>query len=148
MKKLFFKIEIPAKREAVYKAVTEANNANEWIKVFAPNSHFEGSWEQGEKLIAIDPDSQGNHQGMISLIKENIPNERIFVQPMGIVENGQPIFEGEKVKGLDEFYEIYNFNAKENGTELAIETVVFDDLEDYFLKTWPLALEKIKSLAI
>ena len=41
-----------------------------------------------------------------------------------------------------------NYSLKDIGgkTELTIETDVTDDFKDYFLETWPQALEKLKSI--
>jgi len=121
----------------------DVNHFREWVSVFSPNSYFEGSWNKGEKIVYLSPDENGAIQGMISTIQENIPCKQIYIQPCGLVMNGIEVLEGEQVQGLEQTYEKYMSNQKGNVTELRIEVAVYNELEDYFNKTWPEALEML-----
>lgn len=144
MQKLDFKIAINASINTVYSITIDKRHFPIWTEIFAPNSHFEGSWDEGKILIYKCPDEKGKMQGMVNKIMKNKPNREIFIQPIGIIEDGKEIHSGEKVKDLDESFENYLFEKKGDGTELHIRVSVFDKFEDYFNETWPKALEKLK----
>ena len=117
---LEYKIVINATVESVFATTIDKKHFSEWTAVFAPNSYFEGSWEKGNTLYYKCPDENGEIQGMINTIKNHIPNREIFIQPIGIIENGVEIMSGEKVKDLDLTYEIYRFTKLGNRTEVKI----------------------------
>ena len=148
MKVLEYNVEIDAPSDIVYNVMIDKDHFKEWVAVFGPNSFYEGSWEKGRKIIYKSPDENGNIQGMISSIKKNIPNKEIYVQPIGIVENGVEIFSGDKTKDLDKSFENYLFTDNGNGTsELRIRIAVYEELEDYFNDTWPKALKVVKRIS-
>lgn len=146
MRILEFSIKINAPVDHVYQTMVDKNHFKQWISAFGAEFSFKGSWGKGEKIIYLAPDENGVMHGMISHIKENIPNEQIFVQPCGILENGQEILEGEKVHGLNQSYEKYTFDQQGDITTVTVETAVYEDLEDYFTETWPQALDKLKAI--
>jgi len=146
MKILQFRMDINAPVEKVYSTMIDEASFIEWISVFSPNFSYKGSWEKGKTITYISPDKNGSLNGMISRIEENIPNELIHIQPIGILEDGVEYLEGEKVEGLEEFYEKYTFSSKDGATEVMIETAVYEELEDYFGEMWPRALEKLKAI--
>ena len=43
--------------------------------------------------------------------------------------------------------ENYTLKTVKNQTELTVDQDIEDDYKDYFLSTWPKALEKLKALA-
>lgn len=146
MKVLEFKIDINTTVENVYNSMIDDTKFIEWISVFSPNFSFKGSWNKGETITYISPDKNGSINGMISRIENNIPNQLIHIQPIGILEDGVEYLRGEKVEGLDQFYEKYTFGSNENSTIVTIETSVYEDLEDYFSVMWPRALDKLKEI--
>ncbi len=148
MKVLEYNVEIDAPSDIVYNVMIDKDHFKEWVAVFGPDSFYEGSWEKGRKIIYKSPDESGNIQGMISSIKENIPNKEIFVQPIGIVQDGVEVYSGDKTKDLDKSFENYLFIDNGDGTSvLKIEVAVYEELEDYFNDTWPKSLMVIKRIS-
>lgn len=146
MKILEYKVNINSQIKTVYATTIDKKHFSEWTAIFAPHSYFEGSWEKGGILKYQCPDEEERIQGMINRIKQNIPNEEIFIQPIGIIENGVEIMSGEKVKNLDKTYEIYRFTKIGPKTEVKIIVSALDKHEQYFNETWPKALEKLKAI--
>jgi len=148
MKVLEYSINIEAPSSTVYNTMIDKNHFKEWVAVFSPNSYFEGSWEKGRKIIYKSPDQNGQIQGMISRITKNIPNKEIYIQPIGIVENGVEIFSGDKTKDLGKSFENYLFVDKGNSiSELNVRVAVYEELEEYFNKTWPKAIRVVKTIS-
>ena len=84
---------------------------------------------------------------MVSTIIENIPNEFMSIKHLGEVKNGIEDTVSEKVKqwaGAMENYTLTEVNGK---TELNVDMDIAEEYKDYFLTTWPKALEKVKQLA-
>jgi hypothetical protein len=146
MKHLQFNIEINATAEKIYSFMIDEDGFEEWVAVFSPGSYFEGSWEKDGKISYLSPDENGDIQGMISVIQKNIPNKELFIKPIGVIQNGQEILEGDMVEGLDEAYENYLFQQNDNATLLTIKVAVYEELVDYFNDMWPKALKKIKEI--
>lgn len=148
LKTLGYTVKIEASSEIVYNVMIDKDHFKNWVAVFGSNSYYEGSWEKGRKIIYKSRDENGNIQGMISSITENIPYKEIYVQPIGILENGIEIFSGDQVKDLNKSFENYLFLDNGNGTsELKVIVSVYEELEDYFNKTWPQAMKAIKEIA-
>jgi len=66
---------------------------------------------------------------------------------LGVVKNGIEDTESDDVKdwaGAKENYRLIDENGK---TKLAVDMDSADEFKDYFLKAWPVALEKIKELS-
>lgn len=146
MNKLNFKITINAPVDKVFRVMIDDQSYREWTKAFNGTSHYMGSWEKGEKIVFIGLDEQGNKCGMVSRIKENIPNRMISIEHLGILEGGKEITEGEKVESWAGALENYYFNGKNGSTELSVEMDSNEDFESYFKDTWPKALDTLKAL--
>jgi len=69
-----------------------AKTCREWIILFNPTSRFEGSWEKGSKILFLGSDEQGNEGGMVSRIKENIPNRFISIEHHGVIADGKEVY--------------------------------------------------------
>ena len=146
MKKLTYKIEIDSTAEHVFDIMIDPIHLLEWMSVFSIDSSFEGKWEKGESVIFKCFNDSGELCGLVCKLEDFIPNQLIYIQPYGMLENDIIYEKGEKVLGLDATYEKYLFNQKENTTELIIEASAKDDHVLFFNGTWPLALLKIKAI--
>lgn len=146
MNKLNFKITINAPVDKVFRVMIDDQSYREWTKAFNGTSHYVGSWEKGEKIVFIGLDEQGNKCGMVSRIKENIPNRMISIEHLGMLEGGKEITEGEKVESWAGALENYYFNDNNGSTELSVEMDSNEDFESYFKDTWPKALDTLKAL--
>lgn len=147
MKTLDFKTTIDADPQLVYSTMIDSVQCLEWIHVFSPNSYFKGGWNKGEILTFCSKDEDDKEQGMICRIEKNIPGKELFVQPIGLLQNGKQIMSGESINDLHESYDHYLFEANEDQCILTIRVSVFDELEGYFRETWPKAMAKIKSMS-
>ena len=66
---------------------------------------------------------------------------------LGVIKNGVEDTESESVKewaGAKENYTLTDENGK---TKLVVDLESTDEFKDYFIKTFPVALEKVKELA-
>ncbi|MBD0287509.1 MAG: SRPBCC domain-containing protein, partial [Flavisolibacter sp.] len=86
MEKLHFEITINAPVDKVYTTMLDEKGYREWTVEFNPTSHFIGSWEKGAKIRFIGTDSNGVQGGMVSRIKENIPNQFISIEHLGLLQ--------------------------------------------------------------
>lgn len=146
MNKLNFEISIDAPVDKVYQTMIDDKSYREWTKIFNSTSHYLGSWEKGEKIVFIGTDEHGNKGGMVSRIKENIPNQMISIEHLGLLEGDVEITEGEKVENWAGALENYYFREKNGSTELTVEMDSNEDFENYFKGTWPKALDTLKLL--
>ena len=143
MQKLNFSIKIKAPKERVWSVLLDDETYRSWTSVFSPGSHAVTDWKEGSKALFLD----GKGQGMVSEIAENKPNEYLSIKHLGIVKDGVEELDSDAVKGWAGALE--NYTLKESGgtTELKIEMDSDDEFKEYFLKTWPSALEKVKELS-
>lgn len=149
--KLHFEIVIGAKPEKVYDIMLADKTYREWTKIFNPSSRFEGSWEKGAKIIFLGSDEQGNDGGMVSRIKENIPNHFVSIEHLGMIEDGKEITSGPKVEPWIGALENYTFNVQNENTLLAVDLEVKtggmdEQMVAYFTDAWPKALNKLKEI--
>jgi hypothetical protein len=143
---LHFEITIYAPAQKVFATMLDAKGYREWTAVFSPGSHFTGKWEKGATLRFLASDEEGNLGGMLSLIKELVPNKYICIEHIGIVEFGREITNGPDVdewKGAEEKYSLKETNGK---TLLSIDMDTIEDYKSYFMEVWPKALKKLKTI--
>jgi hypothetical protein len=143
MERLNFSINIAAPREKVWNVLLGEKTYPEWTSAFAPGSAAETDWQEGGK--ALFHDGKGN--GMVSKIERNIPNEYISIRHLGICRNGVEDYASEEVKNWADMMENYTLEKSGNGTLLKIEMDSNREYKDFFLKSWPLALDKVKVLS-
>ena len=143
MEKLTFKVTIDAPREKVWEILWNDASYQAWTSVFAEGSRAETDWKKGSKVLFLD----GKNDGMVSTIVENIPNEFMSFKHLGGVKNGVEDLDSEKVKEWSGGTENYTLKTVNGKTELTVDMDVTDEYKDYFEKTWPKALDKLKELA-
>ena len=100
-------------------------------------------WEKGSKVHFLSPDNSG----LVSSIADMISNEYMSFKHIGVVKNGVEDYNSEGSQewvGALENYSLWTVNGK---TELLIEIDIAESHKDYYLTTWPQALEKVKNLA-
>ncbi len=111
-----------------------------------PTSYFEGSWEKDSKILFLGTDKDGNKEGMVSRIKENIPNKLISIEHLGILKNDKEITSGTEVEGWAGALENYTFNEDNGKTFLSVDMDSNQQFKSYFEETWPKALNKLKAI--
>lgn len=149
MKKTIHKeIFINAPREKVWDTMLGDATYREWTKSFNPTSHFEGSWDQGSKMLFLGSDVEGGLEGgMVSHIKENRLHEFLSIEHMGIVSNGVEDTESDQVKPWKGSLENYTFTDKDGGTLLTVEMDIVESEAENMDKMWDKALVDLKEIA-
>ncbi|HET7274101.1 MAG TPA: SRPBCC domain-containing protein [Longimicrobiaceae bacterium] len=142
MKTLHFTTTINAPKAKVWSTMLDDETYREWTSAFAEGSSYEGSWEQGSKIVFGDPD--GN--GMVSRIAENRPHEFISIEHVGFVQNGIEDTESEDAKKFAGARENYTFRETDGVTELKVDMDTDEEYRSMFEEMWPRALKKLKSL--
>jgi hypothetical protein len=143
MEKLHFKTSISAPREKVWEVLWGDLTYPMWTSVFAEGSNVETDWKEGGKVLFVD----GKGQGMVSTIAKKTPNEFMSFKHLGTISNGVEDINSEKNKEWAGSLENYTLQTVNGKTELSIDIDVTEQFKDYFIKTWPTALEKVKELA-
>ncbi|GAB3912127.1 hypothetical protein GCM10028803_54890 [Larkinella knui] len=138
-----FKITIDASRETVWNVLWNDATYPQWTSVFSEGSRAETDWKKGSKVLFLD----GKNDGMVSVIEANTPNEYMSFKHLGEVKNGVEDLDSGAGKDWVGSLENYTLKTADGKTELTIDMDIADEYKDYFLKTWPKALEKVKELA-
>jgi uncharacterized protein YndB with AHSA1/START domain len=143
---LHFEITIDADPEKVYQTMIDEKHYAVWTTEFNPTSRFEGSWDKGSRILFLGTDQDGIQGGLVSRITENIPAKFISIEHQGILQNGQEITDGPEVEKWAGALENYTFTAVDTKTLLTVEMDTNNDFTNYFLETWPKALNKLKAI--
>jgi uncharacterized protein YndB with AHSA1/START domain len=143
---LHFEIEISREPETVYRTTIDEKSFNEWTSVFIADSRFEGSWKKGSKILFIGVNKDGKEEGMVSRIKENIPNKFISIEHNGILKNGVEITCGPDVDDWQGALENYTFLPRAGRTMVLVDVDANTPFPDYFNEQWPKALAKLKEI--
>lgn len=146
METMHMEISINAGAEKVYDTMLDEKKFREWTVDFNPTSHYKGSWEKGSKIIFLGTDEQGNVGGMVSRIKENVPNRFVSIEHLGIIQGDKEILSGPEIEGWAGALENYTLTERNGKTLLAVDVDVNQEYKDYFTETWPKALDKLKAL--
>lgn len=143
MEKLHFSVNIDASKEKVWDTLWAKGKYEAWTKVFSEGSTVETDWKEGSKVLFTD----GKGSGMVSKISANKPNEYMSFTHLGELKDGVEDTTSEKVKQWQGCIESYTLTEKNGGTKLDVDIDITPDFKDYFEKTWPQAMETIKTLA-
>jgi uncharacterized protein YndB with AHSA1/START domain len=144
--KMHFEITIDAKAEKVYQYMLDDMKYSEWTSVFNPSSHYIGSWEKGSIILFLGTDSDGKTGGMVSRIKENLPDRFVSIEHYGAIKDGSEVFCGKEVDQWAGALENYTFIEAKGTTLLKVDVDVHEDYISYFASTWPEALKKLKEI--
>jgi predicted 3-demethylubiquinone-9 3-methyltransferase (glyoxalase superfamily)/uncharacterized protein YndB with AHSA1/START domain len=144
MERKTFDIVITASPEAVWQVLWNDVTYRRWTSVFHEGSYAESDWKEGSKILFLAPGGDG----MASRIAVNREYSEMAFQHLGIVKNGVEDYDGEEVKNWAGAMEVYRLEPLANGaTKLTAELDVNDEYADYFLNTFPKALQIVKDLA-
>jgi len=144
MEKSNFSVRINAPKEKVWKTLWDDSTYRQWTSPFMEGSYAEtDNWKEGSKVLFLGPEGSG----MVSTVAANRPNEFMSFKHLGEVKGGVEDTTSEKIKAWAGAYE--NYTLKETGgvTELVVEMDMAEDFKDFFTKTWPVALGKVKELS-
>lgn len=143
MEKSTFKATINAPREKVWDVLWGETSYPQWTAPFSEGSKVDTNWEKGSKVLFLD----GSNRGMVARVADKVPNEFMSFQHLGEIDNGVEDLTSDKVKAWAGAYENYTLTNVNGKTELLVEMDLADDFKDYFIKTWPIALDKVKELS-
>lgn len=149
MKKLRYSAHIHAPATDVFRSMLGLDDIatyEEWTAEFNPTSTYRGNWDEGSKILFLGTGENGEVGGMVSEIAEHIPGRFISIRHVGIYDGGQEITSGPAVEAWAGGYENYTFEETDGVTTVTVEIDITEDYEDYFEKTWPVALDKLKEL--
>jgi uncharacterized protein YndB with AHSA1/START domain len=143
MEKQQHSISINAPREKVWNILWADQTYRQWTTPFMEGSYAVTDWQKGSKALFLGPDGGG----MVARIEDNIPNEYLSIEHLGMVENGVEDTESDKVKEWAGAHENYTLKDVDGQTELLIEIDVNQEYAQMFNDMWPKALQKVKELA-
>jgi uncharacterized protein YndB with AHSA1/START domain len=143
---LHFETRIKSSIDKVYGTMIDKDGYRQWTSEFNSTSYFEGSWEKGSKILFIGTDTEGKKGGMVSHIRENIPNKFISIEHRGIYSNGEEVTSGPKAKEWQGDLENYGFSIEGDKVLVVVDLDVDPDFRAYFMETWPRALDKLKEI--
>lgn len=146
MEKLTFRISIDASREKIWDVLWNDVTYPVWTSVFMEGSGADTggqNWKKGSKVLFLSPEKDG----MVSTVAENIPNEFMSFNHLGIVKGGVEDLDSEEARKWAGALENYTLRTVDGKTELTVETDIAEEYKDYFVDVWPKALDKVKELA-
>lgn len=146
MKQMNFEVSINAATEKVWNTLWDDASYRKWTSAFSPTSYaVTDNWKEGTKVLFLD----AANSGMVSTVVANKPYEFMSIKHLGEVKDGVEDTTSEKVQAWNGAMENYTLIATPVGADLKIEMTgnIPDEFMDYFQKTWPVALEKVKELA-
>ncbi|QQX76648.1 MULTISPECIES: SRPBCC domain-containing protein [Aequorivita] len=150
MKKIQYQKKINASSQKVYETMLGLKDKatyESWTAAFNPTSTFEGSWNEGSKILFVGQDENGKRGGMVAEIVENNPASFVSIRHYGILDGDTEITSGEMVEKWAGGHENYKFNENNGVTTVTVEVDVVDEYLDYFDKTYPNALNKLKEIS-
>ena len=150
MERIQFRTTIDAPVAEVYNKMLGKETFKQWTSVFSPSSNFEGggvagNWEKGSKILFVGINNEGKREGMVGYIRENIPSQYVSIEYVGILDGDNEITEGPVAEDWQGF-ENYTFDGHNGSTTVTVDMDVNNQMIDYFKKTYPKALDKLKSL--
>ncbi len=140
---LSFKTEIAASADKVWEILWNDATYRQWTSVFSEGSYAVSDWKEGSSIKFLGPDGGG----MYSIIEKSIPGKFMSFKHLGEMKKGmeQPIDdETKKWSGAMENYTLYETNGS---TELTVDLDITEEFQDYFSKTFPKAIEKVKEIS-
>ncbi len=146
MQTLYFEITIAATPETVFQKMLQKPGYEQWTRAFSPTSTYEGNWEKGSKMLFLGTDEQGNTGGMVSRIRDLVPNHYVSIEHIGVLQGNTEVTDGPEVDSWAGALENYTLIANGNQTIVKIEIDSTPEFQDYLNSTWPNALAELKKI--
>lgn len=148
MQTLHYEITIQAPRERVWATMLEQATYRAWTKPFSDSSRYEGSWDEGSRIVFLSDTGQGTAGGMVSRIKANQVHELVTIEHLGMVMDGVEDTTSDDVRQWAPCYETYRFATVAGGaTHLSVDVDASPDWAAMFDEAWPKSLARLKQLA-
>lgn len=139
MKKKEFKISINAPRNVVWHVLWNDATYRQWTSVFHEGSYAASDWQEGSEIKFLGPDGSG----MYSIIEKKEEPSVMAFKHLGEVKEGKKQPEGDWSGSM----EVYTLKENGNNTDLTVEIDITEEFAEYFEKTFPKALQKVKEIA-
>src|SRR5690606_25403353 len=94
MRRLKYSITIDAPRTKVWEAMLGKSTYNEWTSAFHPTSRYEGDWNEGSEILFLATMDDGSVGGMVSRVHESRPYEKVDLEHLGVVKDGEKVMSG------------------------------------------------------
>lgn len=143
MEKLNFSTTINATPERIWEVLWGDKTYGQWTSVFSEGSRAETDWKLGSKIYFLD----GKGNGMVSQVAEIRPNEYMSIHHLGMVKDGIEDLTSAEVKKWEGAHENYSLTKSGTGTMLDVDMDSVEEFSDYFRKTWPTAMDKLKEIS-
>jgi uncharacterized protein YndB with AHSA1/START domain len=146
MEKLTFSKAINAPRQTVWNVLWDDATYPEWTSAFCEGSHMVTDLQIGSKVLFLD----GNGFGMVSKVAEKQEPAYLSFEHLGEVKNGVEDTESDQVKMWAGAHENYTLTESDGNTHLVVDlesSAMPNEFKDFFVKTWPMAMDKIKELS-
>jgi len=139
-----FSISINAPKERVWNTLWNEDSYRKWTAVFSEGSTVKtDNWKEDSKVLFVD----GKGDGMVSRVAVNRPNEYMSFEHLGEIKNGVEDTTSEKVAVWSGSRENYTLTSTPDGTDLKVDMDIAEEFKDYFLATFPKALDIVKALS-
>jgi uncharacterized protein YndB with AHSA1/START domain len=143
METLNFNIRIAANAKTIWSVLWNDETYRKWTAVFSEGSYAESDWKEGSPILFLTPSGEG----MSSIIHRLIENKEMTFKHLSTVKDFQvqPLDEkSQQWSGCRESYTIEEVNGM---STFRVSIEVMPGYKDYFIQTFPKALEKVKILA-
>lgn len=136
-----FTIQIRATRQRVWNTLWQDETFRDWASIIDPRTYMIGELKEGNALQFI---SAENGYGVTSLVEKLVPGEFLLLRHSADTkEQGTQ----ERDKQWTGGAERYTLSEKDGTTTLTVMFDVPPELEEYFERNYPRALERVKILA-
>ena len=144
--KLHFEIWIDKPAEKVYNTMLTKDTYEKWTAEFNPTSRFFGSWVKGTEMKFLGTNEDGSQGGMLSVIRQHIPNRYVSMEHKAVLKGSRLITTGKEAEQWIGGREEYSFKEKGGSTLVSVDTDAPPEYAAYFKETWPKALKKLKAI--
>lgn len=141
MNELKFQVEINAAKEKVWSTLWQDETFRQWADIIDPGTYMVGELKEGNEVQFI---SSENGYGVTSLVEELTPNHFLLLRHSVDTQDNGGRERKKEWTGGKESYALYE---RDGTTTLAALFDVPPELEEYFKRNYPKALERVKVLA-
>ncbi|MDP4219868.1 MAG: SRPBCC domain-containing protein [Bacteroidota bacterium] len=141
--KLEFSTSINAPREKVWHILWDDSTYRRWSSAFQDGSYAVSDWNEGSKIQFLTPEGDG----MFSVIERSNAPEFMSFKHLGTIKEGEEQLLDKESQRWEGAHENYLLKEHDDHTILSVSMDTISNYREYFQKTFPKALELIKSLS-
>ncbi len=140
MKQLQFSTQINASKKVVWHTLWQDVTFREWAGIIDPGTYMRGDLVEEQEVEFI---SEENGYGVTSLVEKIIPEEALVLRHRADTQDAGARERDEQWTGGTESYSLVE---QAGVTTLTVTFGVPPEMEEYFMTTYPKALEKVKEM--